>query len=122
MSEQQNSPGTRVVPRQPDGKLLPGARLNPGGRPKADEVRKLLADASPGAAKRLIELSNSGDEGISLRASDSILDRHIGKPAVAITGEDGGPIRHEHGMSEAAERIAEEIARALLGEGGDDAP
>jgi hypothetical protein len=120
MSDLANSPVTRVVPRQPDGKLLPGARLNPSGRPKADEVRKLLEEASPGAANRLIELSKSADLGISLRATDSILDRHLGKPAVAITGADGGAIKHEHGMSEAAERIALEIAMALLGEGGED--
>jgi hypothetical protein len=106
------------APRDPrTGQLLPGARLNPLGRPKADEVRKLLEEASPGAANRLITLSNSTDEAIALRATDSILDRHLGRPSVAITGADGGAIRHEHGMSEAAERIAEEIARALLGEG-----
>lgn len=119
MSEPQNKALTSVPLRDELGRLLPGHTANPGGRPRADAVRKLLEDASPGAAKRLIELSNSGDEGISLRATDSILDRSLGKPAVAITGADGGAIRHEHGMSEAAERIAEEIARALLGEGGE---
>jgi hypothetical protein len=46
-----------------------------------------------------------------------VLDRTLGKPTVAITGPDGGAIRHEHapGLSPRALDIMEEIRLALEG-------
>ena len=71
-----------------------GQSGNPGGRPKeVAEVRKLARKHGRDAIKRLVELMESDDERVVLGAVKEILDRGYGRPAQAITGEDGeGPV------------------------------
>lgn len=82
-------------------------------------MRKLLADASPAAAKRLIELGNSTDDSISLRATDSLLDRVLGKPSQSLTGPDGGALRLEHSFSERTIGFLAGIEEELAEDTGD---
>lgn len=71
-----------VLPqRRPDGTLLPGASLNPGGRPRiVVEIQKLARSHTPEAIARLAELMKSPDEKVALVAIDQMLDRAWGKP------------------------------------------
>jgi hypothetical protein len=106
-----------VAQRDEHGRFLRGSSGNPGGEMKAPRaIRALAMQHSVEALDKLIEHMRSDDAELSLRAAMAVLDRALGKPAQAITGPDDGPIRHEHGMSPAAERIAADIAAALLGE------
>ena len=62
-----------------------GARhqRQPGGRPKPpDGLKTRLAELSPRAVERLGELLDSDDERVSLEAARTILDRHLGRPAI----------------------------------------
>ena len=62
---------------------LPGRSANPGGRPDVPEVIKTrLRELSPRAVKRLGQLLGSADERIALEAARTILDRHLGRPAI----------------------------------------
>jgi hypothetical protein len=111
-----------VAQRDQHGRFLPGTSGHPGGSPGAGlDVKRLACAHSTEAFNKLLELMRGDDAELSLRAAMAVLDRALGKPAQAITGPDDGPIRHEHGMSPAAERIAEEIAASLSGEGDDGA-
>lgn len=75
-----------------------------------EAVREMLEAATPKAAKRLIDaldaertiVVGSGDAAheVSLvdhemrtKAANHIMDRIYGKPAQALTGEDGSPLR-----------------------------
>ena len=65
------------------GRLVPGTSGNAGGRPKPpDGLRDKLAELSPRAVERLGELLDSGDERVRLEAARTILDRHLGRPAI----------------------------------------
>src|ERR1700757_5309317 len=65
------------------GHWLPGTTGNAGGRPKPPEgMRPRLAELSPQAVERLGELLDSADERVRLEAAKTILDRHLGKPAI----------------------------------------
>ena len=71
----------------------PGVSGNPLGAKKRDpKIQKALEAACPKAVKVLISLLDSDDEDIRLKAANSICDRHLGKPAQAITGPDGGSL------------------------------
>ena len=71
--------------RQPNGRYLPGATGNAGGRPKtAPDVRAALAAGSLAAAQRLVELVKSEDERVALAASMALLDRVLGKAPASI--------------------------------------
>lgn len=60
-----------------------GTSGNPGGRPKpSDGLRTRLAQLSPRAIERLGELLDSADERVRLEAAKTILDRHLGRPAI----------------------------------------
>jgi hypothetical protein len=66
------------------GRILPGASLNPGGRPKTPlEIRELLTSALPVAVDRLVDLVNSKDERIALLAIQVLLNRVLGRDATA---------------------------------------
>ena len=70
--------------------FAPGQSGNPGGRPKLpNEVKELARAASERAISRAIELMESPDENVALKAISTVLDRGYGKPAQAVTGEDG---------------------------------
>lgn len=75
-----------------EGKRKPG---NPGGRPRiADNVKRLARKHSEKAVHMLVKLIDSEDERTALAASNALLDRAVGKPAQAVTGEDGeGPAK-----------------------------
>src|SRR5262245_14950471 len=65
------------------GRFVPGPSGNPGGRPKPpDGLKTRLAELSPRAVERLGELLDSGDERVRLEAAKTILDRHLGRPAI----------------------------------------
>jgi hypothetical protein len=65
------------------GHWVPGTSGNPGGRPKPpDGLRTRLAELSPRAVERLGELLDSDDERVRLEAARTILDRHLGRPAI----------------------------------------
>src|SRR5262245_55457839 len=65
------------------GHWVPGTSGNPGGRPKPpDGLRTRLAELSLRAVDRLAELLDSPDERVRLEAAKTILDRHLGRPAI----------------------------------------
>ena len=75
-----------AVQRNERGHLLPGARLNPGGRPVGalDAFRARFDPRMPEIAEVLLELTRSKNEVIRLAAVKEILDRVLGKPAVVV--------------------------------------
>jgi hypothetical protein len=65
------------------GRWVPGTSGNAGGRPKSpDGLRTRLAELSPHAVERLAELLDSAEERVRLEAAKTILDRHLGRPAI----------------------------------------
>jgi hypothetical protein len=72
--------------RRANGTVLPGARLNPGGRPRTaiEELRARLLPRLPEFMDGLIELTKSSNESTRLAAIREILDRLLGKPAVFV--------------------------------------
>ena len=65
----------------------------------------------------------SESDAARVSAANALLDRGWGKPSQALTGEDGGPIQHQHDIAaEAADeftgRVASLAARAGLVAGG----
>lgn len=71
--------------RTPDGRFAPGTTGNPGGRIGLPaEVRVMLEKAVPQAVEKLVELIGSEDDRISLAASEALLSRLYGRPALAI--------------------------------------
>jgi hypothetical protein len=77
---------TPTVRRAPNGHLLPGSVLNPGGRPKSaiEEVRALLTPHAPQLVAKLVELAQSENEAVRLAAIREALDRLLGKPPLAV--------------------------------------
>lgn len=76
----------------------PGQSGNPGGRikrtPEMQEAISLAANATPRAMQRLIDLIDSKDEKVSIAASNSIIDRTLGKAAQPIVGDkDHDPVQ-----------------------------
>ena len=58
-----------------------GKSGNPGGRTKQfAQCQRLCREASPDAARRLIELMQSEDERVALMAADKVLERAWGRP------------------------------------------
>lgn len=81
---------------------------NQGGGRKAipPEIREMLQAAVPDAVRRLIaaldaerpvvagaDINMFPDHDMRTKAAEAILNRLYGKPAVAVTGDDGGPVR-----------------------------
>jgi hypothetical protein len=64
-------------------KFVKGISGNPAGRPKGTTTKEIceqLRDHVPAAVERLLQLMQSEDEGISLKATLEILNRGFGKP------------------------------------------
>lgn len=78
--------------------FVKGQSGNPGGRPKeAAEVKALAIGYSVEAIHKLHSLMGSPDEKIQLAASIAMMDRGLGKPTQAISGDnDADPIRILH--------------------------
>jgi hypothetical protein len=74
------------VKRDAHGHLLPGSRLNPGGRPRGviEEVRERLGPHTAEFCAALVELVRSPNETTRLAAVREFFDRMLGKPPVAI--------------------------------------
>jgi hypothetical protein len=74
------------IARRPDGTLLPGTALNPGGRPRGaiEEFRARFNPRMSEIADVLLELMRSPNESTRLSAVREILDRLLGKPAVFV--------------------------------------
>src|SRR6516164_4097367 len=77
---------THLVRRAPDGKLLAGSVLNPGGRPRAaiEEVREILGQHKDELVDTLLQLLRSDDEAIRLAAVKEGFDRLLGKAPIAV--------------------------------------
>jgi hypothetical protein len=77
-----------------------GQSGNPGGRPKLlREFQDWLeAEAYPEAKKALLDLLSSDNAKAKAFGVREVYDRLFGKPPQAITGDDGGPLRVEHGL------------------------
>jgi hypothetical protein len=74
------------VKRDAFGHLLPGSRLNPGGRPRGviEEVRERLGPHTAEFCAALVELVRSPNEATRLSAVREFFDRLVGKPPVAV--------------------------------------
>src|SRR5262247_1155170 len=90
------------------GQFLPGTSGNAGGRPKPpDGLRTRLAELSPRAVERLGELLDSDDERVRLEAARTILDRHLGRPAIqADINLQGAEDAHIAALLATARRLA----------------
>jgi hypothetical protein len=79
----------------------PGKSGNPSGRPKDNgHVRALAREYTEQAIQALVDAL--ADSRTAVAAATALLDRGYGKPAQALTGEDGGAIiqevRHIHDL------------------------
>ena len=91
------------------GRWVPGTSGNPGGMPKPPEgLRTKLAELSPRAVERLGQLLDSDDERVRLEAAKTILDRHLGRPAIQadISLHRGVPDDHLAALISTARRRA----------------
>ena len=66
--------------------MMPGAVLNPGGRPRnaIEQLREKYLHRLPELFEGLIELTKSDSENIRLQALREIFDRLLGKPAISV--------------------------------------
>jgi len=89
------------------------------------EIREMLEAASPDAVKRLVEaldatkpvvvfqgkdagstVEHVDDFDLRVKAAEIILNRLYGKPAQAITGDDGGPLKVDLGVVDMLRKLA----------------
>lgn len=88
MSTEETKPA-KVVGRP----FTKGVSGNPAGVPRAAvEIKELARKRAPEAFEKICELMRSDDQKIAFYACQEVLNRAYGKPAQAVTGEDGGPI------------------------------
>lgn len=74
--------------RDVSGRWLPGTSPNPAGRPTMPaEVREILAEATPKAVARLVELMDDEDPRVALVACREIMDRSLGKASQAVEAQ-----------------------------------
>jgi hypothetical protein len=88
-----------LVRRAPDGKLLAGSVLNPGGRPRAaiESVRELLDQHKEELVDTLLQLMRSDDEAIRLAAVKEGLDRLLGRAPLSV---DSTSAKVEHNIQQ----------------------
>ena len=86
--------------RDGSGKFKPGASGNPGGKNKQkEELRGYIGEFSREAVDCIVNLMRNGEnDKIKQSSAVWLAEQHIGKALVAITGEDGGPVRIDMGM------------------------
>jgi hypothetical protein len=69
----------------PARRWRPGQSGNPGGRVKVDvDVRALAREHGPLAFRRLVQLMQSDNEAVAVRAAEAVLDRAYGRPVQAM--------------------------------------
>ena len=75
-----------TIQRDTSGRLLPGSRLNPGGRPRAtiEDIRERLLPYMAESVETLVELMRSPNGHLRLAAIREYYDRIAGKPPVAV--------------------------------------
>ena len=75
-----------TIQRDTSGRLLPGSRLNPGGRPRAtiEDIRERLLPYMAESVETLVELMRSPNGHLRLAAIREYYDRLLGKPPVAV--------------------------------------
>lgn len=86
--------------RNESGQFGPGNKASPGGRRRLDEAAvEMLKAGVPKAIKAYIDALDASlpdgkpNHDVRLKAADGLLNRYAGKPAQAITGDDGGPLQ-----------------------------
>src|SRR5918994_3965728 len=67
----------------PRHKFQPGNKFG-GRKPIPEDVKELARAATPRAIQRQIELMESEDENVALKATNAVLDRAFGKPAQTV--------------------------------------
>lgn len=71
----------------------PGKSGNPSGRPKAvHDFQKLAREATPAAFQRLVELSNSRNQLVAVRACELIVSWGVGRPQQSVALAASGPL------------------------------
>jgi hypothetical protein len=73
--------------RRPNGTMMPGSVLNPGGRPRnaIEQLREKYMHRLPELFEKLIELAtNSQSEMVRLAATREVLDRLVGRAAISV--------------------------------------
>lgn len=77
--------------------------------------QQLFDDGQEAATARLVELINSEDPAIALRAAQYVTDRNMGRPtqAVEMSGPDGGPVEGKLAVS--LEALTDEQLDAIEG-------
>ena len=92
----------RFQVRDNRGRFAPGASGNPGGRTRyeADAIEACEA-ALADSIDRLIELRDSEDENIALKAIAMITDRALGRPQQRKDVNIDGTVRHEMTIGDA---------------------
>lgn len=84
--------------RDAHGRFVKGESGNPGGRPASEfnftSLLRVKASERPHVVDRLLDLCESEDENVALRAILGLANRLDGMPKQALeaTGKDGGPI------------------------------
>ena len=86
-NKQEQASAPDISPQQSEGirdelgRIKPGHSLNPSGRPKvAGEVRRIIEEHGPKAARKIGELIDNEDPKIAIAASKDVIDRLLGKP------------------------------------------
>lgn len=99
-----------MVPGKHGGLLRHGGGKAPSKI--SNEVRAMLRDGSPEAARALIEKAAKGD----IKAIEIVLHYGIGKPTerVEVSGPEGGPIEFAAGLDDHEKRALRDAIRAHL--------
>jgi hypothetical protein len=93
----------------------PGQSGNPSGKGGLyHEAQRICREASPRAARRMVELMDSDDERVALLAADKVLERAWGKPKEVAEEATLDPAAAEQAAQQRAEVIAllQRMARA----------
>src|SRR5918993_4944148 len=72
----------------PRHKFRPGNKFG-GRKPIPEDVKEIARAATPRAIQRQIELMESKDENVALKATNAVLDRAFGKPAQTLNTDLG---------------------------------
>ena len=72
--------------RRPNGTVMPGSVLNPGGRPRnaIEQLREKYLHRLPELIEGLFQLTKSESPHVRIAATRELLDRLIGKPQISI--------------------------------------